>query len=131
MLAGDAAREAGCRGHLLRLALYSYFRAPRSGATEFMWCFRRLRRIRAVRIAERIEHAVSGIAVSRLADYDYVSIGLNFAGRARPRVEIERGGMALYKRKAKDEAVLRQCNQTVFRPDAAVLRGMPGIRWTV
>jgi diguanylate cyclase (GGDEF)-like protein len=97
--AGDAALKQIVEVISSRLRSYDFF--GRYGGYEFLFVFSETSYEDALRIAERIGHAVGGLAVSRFALPISLSIGLTFA---RPCEEtavstLARADMALYNAK--------------------------------
>jgi diguanylate cyclase (GGDEF)-like protein len=96
--AGDAALKQVVEVISSRLRSYDFF--GRYGGDEFLLVFSQTSREDALRIAERIEHAVSGLTVSRFALPVTLSIGLTFATRCETAVSmLARADMALYNAK--------------------------------
>jgi diguanylate cyclase (GGDEF)-like protein len=96
--AGDAALKQVVEVISSRLRSYDFF--GRYGGDEFLLVFSQTSREDALRIAERIEHAVSGLTVSRFALPVTLSIGLTFATRCESAVSmLARADMALYNAK--------------------------------
>lgn len=96
--AGDAALKQVVEVISSRLRSYDFF--GRYGGDEFLLVFSQTSFEDALRIAERIGHAVSGLAVSRLALPITLSIGLTFARPSETAVStLARADMALYNAK--------------------------------
>ena len=96
--AGDAALKQVVEVISSRLRSYDFF--GRYGGDEFLLVFSQTSFEDALRIAERIGHAVSGLAVSRLALPITLSIGLTFARPCETAVStLARADMALYNAK--------------------------------
>jgi len=92
--AGDAALKQVVEVISSRLRSYDFF--GRYGGDEFLLVFSQTSFEDALRIAERIGHAVSGLAVSRLALPITLSIGLTFARPCETAVStLARADMAL------------------------------------
>lgn len=96
--AGDAALKQVVEVISSRLRSYDFF--GRYGGDEFLLVFSQTSYEDALRIAERIEHAVSGLAVSRFALPITLSIGLTFARPCETAVStLARADRALYNAK--------------------------------
>jgi diguanylate cyclase (GGDEF)-like protein len=96
--AGDAALKQVVEVISSRLRSYDFF--GRYGGDEFLLVFPQTSCEDALRIAERIERAVGGLAVSRLALPITLSIGLTFAAPCETALSmLARADMALYNAK--------------------------------
>jgi diguanylate cyclase (GGDEF)-like protein len=96
--AGDAALKQVVEVISSRLRSYDFF--GRYGGDEFLLVFSQTSCEDALRIVERIEQAVSGLAVSRFALPITLSIGLTFARPCETAVSmLARADMALYNAK--------------------------------
>src|SRR3984957_4319106 len=96
--AGDAALKQVVEVISSRLRSYDFF--GRYGGDEFLLVFSQTSCEDALRIAERIGHAVSGLAVSRFALPITLSIGLTFARPCETAVStLARADRALYNAK--------------------------------
>src|SRR3984957_5381638 len=96
--AGDAALKQVVEVISSRLRSYDFF--GRYGGDEFLLVFSQTSYEDALRISERIGHAVSGLAVSKFALPITLSIGLTFARPCETAVStLARADMALYNAK--------------------------------
>ncbi len=96
--AGDAALKQVVEVISSRLRSYDFF--GRYGGDEFLLVFSQTSYEDALRIAERIEHAVRGLTVPRLPLPITLSIGLTFARPCKTAVSmLARADMALYNAK--------------------------------
>jgi diguanylate cyclase (GGDEF)-like protein len=96
--AGDAALKQVVEVISSRLRSYDFF--GRYGGDEFLLVFSQTSCEDALRITKRIEHAVSGLAVSKFALPITLSIGLTFAAPCETAVSmLARADMALYNAK--------------------------------
>jgi diguanylate cyclase (GGDEF)-like protein len=96
--AGDAALKQVVEAISSRLRSYDFF--GRYGGDEFLLVFSQTSCEDALRIAERMKLAVSGLAVSRFALPITLSIGLTFAKPGEAAVSmLARADMALYNAK--------------------------------
>jgi diguanylate cyclase (GGDEF)-like protein len=96
--AGDAALKQVVEVISSRLRSYDFF--GRYGGDEFLLVFSQTSREDALRITTRIEHAVSGLAVSKFSLPITLSIGLTFATPCETAVSmLARADMALYNAK--------------------------------
>lgn len=96
--AGDAALKQVAKAISARLRPYDFF--GRYGGDEFLLVLPQTSRDDALRVAERMEQAVRGLTVSKLALPVTLSIGLTFATPGETAVSIlARADMALYNAK--------------------------------
>jgi diguanylate cyclase (GGDEF)-like protein len=96
--AGDAALKQVVEVISSRLRSYDFF--GRYGGDEFLLVFPRTSCEEALRIAERIEHSVNGLTVSRFALPITLSIGLTFAAPCESAISmLGRADVALYNAK--------------------------------
>ena len=96
--AGDAALRQVVEVISARLRSYDFF--GRFGGDEFLLVLPQTSCDDALRIAERMKHAVSGLAVSRFALPISLSIGLTFATPRETAISmLDRADMALYNAK--------------------------------
>jgi diguanylate cyclase (GGDEF)-like protein len=96
--AGDAALKQVVEVISSRLRSYDFF--GRYGGDEFLLVFPQTSCEDALRIAERIEHAVRGLTVSRFGLPITLSIGLTFAAPCETALSmLARADMALYNAK--------------------------------